>query len=875
MNTDLPLVLPAAGADFSADRVTVIERSRFTGGSGVMLAPNAEPLPDGPFGDADLTFHFDISRPGRYLLVSYADTCGKARKKMNESHSKYDSLRIMLSVDDDFARSRVIVSPWQDQDLAMQELQRCEFSAGRHTVRIRLPREVGLNRLEIHPYLPPEVPEKARNYHAPITPGPHPRIWITPETLPAIRANLEKPENRPVWDAVRRSAAETMSFAPPPHTVVGHLPELLELAVHQAFTALMTDDRETGLKAVRLMNDYLAAVEFDNLLDITRELGEVIYSGARVYDWCYAWMTETERKCFRDHLLRLADGMEIAWPPFGQPVVNGHGNEAQVNRDLLAMAIALFGEDDEPYRYCSWLMLEDLAPLRALEYRCDRHNQGVGYGAYRFAFEMHGVWMLRRMCGREVFAPEIKNVYNFWRYYLRPDGRMLQDGDGISGEGAWSAPLLSFMCYTYSGNPRIKGDLLKHGGAIPDRTLFLALNDPDLMPVSTPEGLPETHYFEGVIGSMIARTGWDSDAVQVEMKGGGVHFGNHQHGDAGNFQIFYRGMLAADLGMYVFYGTPYDFGYNKRSICHNVMLAYDPEEIVPRQAVNDGGQRFNQELPLTPEMALHEPWFQNGATLAADFGPDPVRPLFTYLKTDLRAAYSEKLRAYCRSFLFVRLDTPGTPGLLLVADRMTTARPEFKKYWLLNTFRRPEFIDNGLQVRSDRDRDPGKLTLSMLLPRDCEWHLAEGEALHQVFGVQLESPKPESPESNGFRTMISPRTPAATDCFVACMQIGAESATPLPIDWEALQECCRITLPGRVLFLGTGETPIHESLTFQVPDGSPAQLVAAGLEPGVWYLENADGRQRSHTVLPGRETITDTLPPGQYRLVPDRRASGD
>ena len=49
-------------------------------------------------------------------------------------------------------------------------------------------------------------------------------------------------------------------------------------------------------------------------------------------------MSPDDRDSIRRHLMRLADDMEIGWPPFKQTIVNGHGNEAQVNRDLLCMA---------------------------------------------------------------------------------------------------------------------------------------------------------------------------------------------------------------------------------------------------------------------------------------------------------------------------------------------------------------------------------------------------------------------------------------------------------------------------------------------------------------------------------------------------------
>src|SRR5690606_39973871 len=78
------------------------------------------------------------------------------------------------------------------------------------------------------------------------------------------------------------------------------------------------------------------------------------------------------------------------------------------------------------------------------------------------------------------------------------------------------------------------------------------------------------------------RTGWEdgleSNDVVAEIKGGGYFFANHQHNDAGALQIYHRGIQVGDLGLYRFYGTPYDMNFNKRSISHSMMLAVDPNE---------------------------------------------------------------------------------------------------------------------------------------------------------------------------------------------------------------------------------------------------------------------------------------------------------
>src|SRR5690606_31704528 len=175
---------------------------------------------------------------------------------------------------------------------------------------------------------------------------------------------------------------------------------------------------------------YLSSVEFGNILDITREIGRAMYAGARVYDWCYDLMTPAERDALRAGMMRLADDMEIGWPPFKQIVVNGHGAEAQLFCHLLSMAIAIYNEDPQPYQYCTYRVLEELVPMRNFEYQSPRHNQGLGYGIYRFTWDMHAAWIFYRMSGQKIFNSGIESVHKYWLQTRLPDGSNFPDGDG-------------------------------------------------------------------------------------------------------------------------------------------------------------------------------------------------------------------------------------------------------------------------------------------------------------------------------------------------------------------------------------------------------------------------------------------------------------
>lgn len=80
------------------------------------------------------------------------------------------------------------------------------------------------------------------------------------------------------------------------------------------------------------------------------------------------------------------------------------------------------------------------------------------------------------------------------------------------------------------------------------------------------------------------------------MKINEVWFANHHHLDAGHFQLYYKGILANDSGRYQGYGTDQDMAYNKRSIAHNTITVYDPNEVggYYNMKTNDGGQEVKE-----------------------------------------------------------------------------------------------------------------------------------------------------------------------------------------------------------------------------------------------------------------------------------------
>lgn len=883
--SDKPVVFKfdAEKANINLGSTQFVEDDRLISNQGVSLKSGVSSAIDGERAEADLVFKVKVPQAGRYVMTTYAFTDAEGAELMGKATSKYESLFIRIQIDDQRPTKRVVYVPW---DAKKQISGKFEFSGNEQQLKIWLPRGVILDYVQLASYVPPVVPEIAKDYQPTILPpAGHPRLWVNKQSLSKVKSRLEVGENIKEWWNIKKTALIPYVFEFDLDEEMSYNSELERVAEKKAFYYLMTNDEEIGKEAVQLMIDYLSVVEFGNILDITRELGRAIYYGSLVYDWCYDLLTEEEKQSLYNSLMRLADDMEIGWPPFKQSVLTGHGNEMQVSRDLLALSIAIYDEDPTPYKYTSYRVLEELVPMRNWQYQSPRHNQGVNYGAYRSACDMHAAWLFYRMSGKPVFDDNIKGLPTHWLYMRLPDGQMLRDGDGFNagkpGEFYyWSQAQTMLLYYTYNNDPILKAEFLRQGGLNNNPVMFLLLNDPELLPESSLESLPLTIDFGPILGSMVARTGWNmgmnSNDVVAEIKGGGYHFGNHQHSDAGSIQIYYRGFQVADLGLYGFYGPPYDFNFHKRSISHSMMLARDPEEKFGNTESNDGGTRFNQRHPNTPEIAKTDPWFSNGKVVSADFGPSKLRPFFSYFDVDLVGAYSSKIAAYNRRFCFLNLDRDDIPAAIILIDDMTTANPKFKKYWQINTHNLPETTNNGVILKNERMKLQGKTHVEMLIPTKSkrELEILSGTDANSSFEFKYEIPGRiahlNHPEGNGHRIMISPKAANSQDQFLTVFQLTNGDTEPLPISHHETRVGYVVYLSDRVVSINKGNDLIGEKFSLKVPDGE-YQVLLAGMKPGNWNIKSADEEVKLNAnVMVGKNTIFFVAKKGEYTIAPGR-----
>ena len=876
------IILEAENGNFDTSQVEIVSRKNLSAGKGIAIKARG----GSDFEDKyHLKYTFNIPKDGRYELQSRAAVSVSKQPGMSKETFLY------LKLDNELPRKRKVISPWKNLNNCIEYLRKFDLAAGEHYIEIWLPENVILDSLTLSPYFLPEVPENVKNYQPSILPpASHPRILVTKEIIPLIIKRLGLSGNREIWESLRKNTAASFPVDYNSLSTDSINYELLNNALGNAFIYLIENDKTRGRTAVELISKYIPILDFGNQLDICRKAGEVIFTASLIYDWCYDLSTADEKKILIANMLRLAENMEIQWPPFNQAVTIGHGNEAQVSRDLLSMSIAIYDENPEPYRICAYRILEELVPYKNFEYRSGRHSQGVSYGPYRFSWDLYAAWIFRRMSGKEIFSSDIKKVPYFWLYMRTPNGELLRDGDGGGKEKYWITIDSIFLAYTYCHDPFLKGEFLRQsveflrrkGTEYPftlfckDSIMFLLLNDPDLKAEENLDSLPLTRFFDSPLASMICRTGWNFDSsspdVIVEMKAGGCLYSNHQHLDAGSFQIYYRGLLAADLGRYNFYGTPYDRNFNKRSIAHNLMLVYDPDEnILQRQQlkiINDGGQRLINTVPTSLEQVLRDGDFQNASLLAHDLGPDKKTPLYSYLKCDLKSAYSDKVKSYIRSFCFLNLGIPHYPAALIAFDRLATKKAEYKKYWQINSYKKPLISGNVIEISNDKYGISGKLFVYPLVPEpdDLEFSTIGGENLAAAFGNKIEIPYQWW--KSGWRTSISPKHAVCENSFLNVMVISDDDKPKLiPEKISASDNVAGVLIADSIVCFSKTPSLIASSCCIKVPAACPEyKLLFCDLMPGKWLIRRTDsGIETARAdVLSENGTLFVSLMPGEY-----------
>ena len=288
-------------------------------------------------------------------------------------------------------------------------------------------------------------------------------------------------------------------------------------------------------------------------------------------------------------------------------------------------------------------------------------------------------------------------------------------------------------------------------------------------------------HFSPAAGYIYARSSWGDDATHFYFKCGD-RFTAHQHLDNAHFLISKYDELAGDGGQYYYFGGDHDVNYLARTIAHNSILVYDPEETWPDirahvaqfggEISNDGGQHHNWPhhngaVADAQEWLAHRELYDIADMLAFE-----DRGTYLYVAGDCSRAYApKKLENFTRQIVYLR------PGTFVIFDRVKSTKPEYRKTWLLQAAKVPSRSGDWLVVTNDSG---GRLFDQSLLPLKARIKLNSGDSFYTYHGKsfppeQVRGPAPEC------RVEISPSVAAQQDYFLHVLTATEAGVNSVPL----------------------------------------------------------------------------------------------
>ena len=423
--------------------------------------------------------------------------------------------------------------------------------------------------------------------------GEHPRVLVNADMLPAIREQMAKGNSSAQTILWNRADSEIVNDAklPPAAEAAGvrglNNFDLGMLGVIQAkaFAYLLTEDVLYAYEAVYAMKNYLKTLEVQYITsDGTREFGYCMYITACVYDWCYDVLSDddkfqlaagVEHILCRGTMIQADMGsyggvkMEMGFPPTEQGALVGHGSERALMRDYLAMAIAIFDEEQSWWDFCGGRYYAEYVQPRQVYYDSGLVPQGMSeYATGRYMSDLYSAMLIKAISGDIPWDDSMRDVVISMASYETSGNLIFSAGDHRLNKDAFNTQLgycAVMSAYLFDDEVArtiaVKnghGVVTFYGGTFnlsPAEALICMQNGVETTSSKYAE-MNTIVYNGGIFGQIIARESWDgTTAPAVLMKIGVRNTANHDHYASGSFQIYYKGMLTSDTGVYDSYGT--------------------------------------------------------------------------------------------------------------------------------------------------------------------------------------------------------------------------------------------------------------------------------------------------------------------------------
>ncbi len=640
------------------------------------------------------------------------------------------------------------------------------------------------------------------------TTGQHPRVMFNANDIAGINRALNNGMNEAAAKEFRRQVALKETGSLPAaynhggtngtHNFNG---QVLSNIMALALDYRISGNQISGYQAILAAKNYLKTIDVQSFKpDPERSMGNIMYAMACVYDWCHDLMSATDKQQIVagvQHKCCESTHMEVGFPPSGQGAVAGHGCEFQILRDYLAFAIAIYDEYPGWWNYVGGRFYQEYVPVRNEFYKAGMVPQGVSqYVQIRFAADCYSALLIKAMSGSLPYDEEgMHRVIRTIHSYELPSEFTFASGDGSNTtslnqikkvmEFGMASMITSHLFNDATiraiyENGKYSYSIFGDGQYGLEQTVGYACEE---LICSSGEvkaarnlhaGMDLVVYNGGWLGQIIARNSWGADQAAVLMKIGVRADTNHGHEDAGQFQIWYKGMLAGDSGAYASYNHEHWKYYHQATIAHNSLLINN----------GSGGTYYTGgQIRHTEETGSLTGWlaskYETGVVTGHEAGytdTAKTKVKYAYIAGDIAKAYGSSTATTVDRRMLAVYETGNkdVPMFFFVFDDITAASASYKKTFLLHTVSEPTISGKTVTVTTDKG---GKLVLQNVLGGDKITKIGGAGNNYNVNGQQLE---PNRYEQDGYwgRVEISPNTGSATSLLLNVMYVCDSTKSP-------------------------------------------------------------------------------------------------
>jgi heparin/heparan-sulfate lyase len=701
----------------------------------------------------------------------------------------------------------------------------------------------------------------------PDVPMEHPRVLIKKSELSSLKEKRLLPEFTIIWNQINNSSQP----------------------ICQALSYLLEGNESKGRAAINGAYESLKGTTSNGL----RLMNEVFLASC-VYDWCYDLMSSTQKQNYISEFKRIHNLHPPYWPAkSGFGTIVSHNTSGWFFNQLFA-GLAIYDEDPTPWNSASRIFFDEFQDVRNFAIKSHMSHQGW-YVSTRWSHMVLTGFLFNKISGgKDVWVDDFEQTGLMLAYFMRSDGQIMRLGDTKSDSWEWEFHNVFLdNLANYYNNPYL-AELAQHRtfksyNSTRDDLFGKFLLRPVGIKYKSLDDLPKTKYFHEPVGpEMIARTGWSvnnriADEAVINMRIGQYYFGGHQHKDFGTFQIYYKGNLTGDSGMYG--GSSSNFSsnhwkhYYRSTTAHNGLLIYNPAEKYSggswTNTIVDGGQRWPTNNDVQPDNynVLLNPLngYQYGELISKEVGPNLLNPEFSYISGDLTKGYvypnnanPDKVSTVTRSMVTFNTGNKDYPAVFFVFDRIISTNENFKKTFLLHGMSKPQVNGRKTVLNSKNDYD-GKLVSYTLLPEKFVINEVEG---YKIFSNSYNpgTKNDGSYEDMRYRVEISPSVPSKEDHFLHTMVVMDKTQSEEPVAEKLINgDLIGAKMLDRIAFFSkSGELLSHANIILE--GNEELKVLLCDLVPGRWVIENNGNILKICDVKPKSNTVYFETNPGNLNI---------